>query len=211
MASSKPGAIHSKRCPRNAWQKSRTSLISCVRAVTHSNSRAPQPRPRSPPSRKSGITLTMPPTAGYSFGDVLLVPFPFTDQVGTKKRPAVVISSAGYNSAQRDLVIMAVTSQLRPSGALGEALGGQLAGRRSAQTLGHQTRHHYHRADTRYPSPWPAYDRGSAVTQKRHLQNRRLTADPGNGQDTAFSKPLTFHFCAEFSYPGNSRGAWRNQ
>jgi len=64
----------------------------------------------------------MPPTTGYSFGDVLLVPFPFTDQVGTKKRPAVIISSAAYNNAQRDLVIMAVTSQLRLSGALGETL-----------------------------------------------------------------------------------------
>ena len=64
----------------------------------------------------------MQPTTGYSFGDVVLVPFPFTDQAGTKKRPAVIISSAVYNTAQRDLVIMAVTSQLRPSGALGEAL-----------------------------------------------------------------------------------------
>jgi len=64
----------------------------------------------------------MPSTTGYSFGDVLLVPFPFTDQAGTKKRPAVIISSAAHNSAQRDLVIMAVTSQLRASGALGEAL-----------------------------------------------------------------------------------------
>ena len=72
----------------------------------------------------------MPPTTGYSFGDVVLVPFPFTDQAGTKKRPAVVISSDAYNSTQRDLVIMAVTSQLRPSGALGEALvtGWQAAG-----------------------------------------------------------------------------------
>ena len=63
----------------------------------------------------------MPPTTGYSFGDVVLVPFPFTNQAGMKKRPAVVISGAAYNSAQRDLIIMAVTSQLRPSGALGEA------------------------------------------------------------------------------------------
>jgi mRNA interferase MazF len=30
---------------------------------------------------------------GYNFGDVLLVPFPFTDQTDTKQRPAVVISS----------------------------------------------------------------------------------------------------------------------
>ncbi len=64
----------------------------------------------------------MPTTTVYNFGDVILVSFPFTDQVGTKKRPAVIISSAAYNNARRDLVIMAVTSQLRPSGDLGEAL-----------------------------------------------------------------------------------------
>jgi mRNA interferase MazF len=28
----------------------------------------------------------------YSSGDVVLVPFPFTDQSGAKKRPAVVVS-----------------------------------------------------------------------------------------------------------------------
>ncbi len=44
-----------------------------------------------------------------SFGDVVLVPFPFTDQSGTKKRPAVVVSSSAYNSARRDLIIMAIT------------------------------------------------------------------------------------------------------
>jgi len=42
----------------------------------------------------------MPPTTGYSFGDVVLVPFPFTDQSGFKKRPAVVVSSTEYQ-AQR--------------------------------------------------------------------------------------------------------------
>ena len=52
----------------------------------------------------------MPPTTGYSFGDVVLVPFPFTDQSGTKKRPAVVVSSAAYQAQRRDLVIMAVTT-----------------------------------------------------------------------------------------------------
>ena len=29
----------------------------------------------------------------YNFGDILLVPFPFTDQTTTKKRPTIVISS----------------------------------------------------------------------------------------------------------------------
>jgi len=56
----------------------------------------------------------MPPTTGYSFGDVVLVPFPFTDQSGLKKRPAVVVSSADYNARRPDLVIMAITSQIRP-------------------------------------------------------------------------------------------------
>jgi len=51
----------------------------------------------------------------YSFGDVILVPFPFTDQTGTKKRPAVIVSNAVYNQERRDVVIMAITSQVRPA------------------------------------------------------------------------------------------------
>lgn len=58
----------------------------------------------------------------FEFGDVVLVPFPFTDQSATKKRPAVVISSQAYNAARPDLVIMAVTSQLRPTNAFGEVV-----------------------------------------------------------------------------------------
>ena len=62
----------------------------------------------------------MPPTTGYSFGDVVLVPFPFTDQSGLKKRPAVIVSSAAYHAQRRDLVIMAITSQIRPHPAFAE-------------------------------------------------------------------------------------------
>jgi mRNA interferase MazF len=62
----------------------------------------------------------MPPTTGYSFGDVVLVPFPFTDQSGIKRRPAVIVSSAEYQVQRRDLVVMAVTSQIRPRPAFGE-------------------------------------------------------------------------------------------
>lgn len=50
----------------------------------------------------------------FEFGDVVLVPFPFTDQSQAKKRPAVVVSSAAYNAARPDVIVMAVTSQLRP-------------------------------------------------------------------------------------------------
>lgn len=58
----------------------------------------------------------------HSFGEVVLVPFPFTDQSGAKKRPAVVVSSSGYNANRRDLVIMAITSQVRQPPGFGEAL-----------------------------------------------------------------------------------------
>ncbi len=58
---------------------------------------------------------------GYEFGDVVLVPSPFTDQSTTKRRPAVVVSSDAYHRERPDLIILAVTSQVRPQAALGEA------------------------------------------------------------------------------------------
>ena len=39
-----------------------------------------------------------------------------------KKRPAVVVSSHGYNTHRRDIVIMAITSQLRTPLGFGEAV-----------------------------------------------------------------------------------------
>ena len=53
-------------------------------------------------------------TTDFEFGDVVLVPFPFTDQTTTKKRPAVVVSSDGYHRDRPDVILMAVTSQVRP-------------------------------------------------------------------------------------------------
>jgi len=58
----------------------------------------------------------------FEFGDIILVPFPFTDQSTTKKRPAVVISSAVYNTERPDLIIMAVTSQIKPARVIGEVI-----------------------------------------------------------------------------------------
>jgi mRNA interferase MazF len=57
----------------------------------------------------------------YEFGTIILVPFPFTDQSTSKKRPAVIVSNRAYNAARPDRVVMAVTSQLRALPALGEA------------------------------------------------------------------------------------------
>ena len=57
---------------------------------------------------------------GYEFGDLILVPFPFTDQSATKRRPAVVVSSAAYHRTRPDLLIMAVTSQQPSTLSVGE-------------------------------------------------------------------------------------------
>jgi mRNA interferase MazF len=56
----------------------------------------------------------------YEFGDLVLVPFPFTDQSALKRRPAVVISSYAYHQARPDLLIMAVTSQQPSTLSVGE-------------------------------------------------------------------------------------------
>jgi mRNA interferase MazF len=56
----------------------------------------------------------------FEFGNVILVPFPFTSQSAAKRRPAVVVSNRAYNGARPDVVVMAITSQLRPIAGPGE-------------------------------------------------------------------------------------------
>lgn len=56
----------------------------------------------------------------FEFGDVVLVPFPFTSQAASKKRPAVVVSAGAYNAAKPDVILMAITSQLRAQAVFGE-------------------------------------------------------------------------------------------
>ena len=52
-------------------------------------------------------------TMTYRRGDVVLVPFPFTDLRGSKQRPAVVVSTDNYNQTTNDLILAQVTSNLR--------------------------------------------------------------------------------------------------
>jgi mRNA interferase MazF len=54
----------------------------------------------------------MPSTISYKRGEVVLVPFPFTDLSTTKQRPALVISSDSFNATHPDLIVVAITSQV---------------------------------------------------------------------------------------------------
>ncbi len=56
----------------------------------------------------------------YERGNIILVPFPFSDQSTTKKRPAVVISSDDYNENSPDIIIMAITSRIEQAFYMGE-------------------------------------------------------------------------------------------
>lgn len=48
---------------------------------------------------------------GYKRGDIVLVPFPFTDFSTLKQRPALVISSEVFNRSREDVILVAITSQ----------------------------------------------------------------------------------------------------
>jgi mRNA-degrading endonuclease toxin of MazEF toxin-antitoxin module len=59
----------------------------------------------------------------FEFG--VLVPFPFADRTAVNQRPAVVVGNANYNRLEPDLVLMAVTSQLRAAAAFGGVRGAE--------------------------------------------------------------------------------------
>lgn len=47
----------------------------------------------------------------YRRGDLVLVPFPFTDLTTIKRRPAIIVSPDQFHQKSEDLVLVAVTSQ----------------------------------------------------------------------------------------------------
>jgi mRNA interferase MazF len=48
----------------------------------------------------------------FQRGEVVLVPFPFSDLTTTKVRPAVVISGSLYHATEPDLLLAALTSRV---------------------------------------------------------------------------------------------------
>ncbi|MDD3265290.1 MAG: type II toxin-antitoxin system PemK/MazF family toxin [Dehalococcoidales bacterium] len=52
------------------------------------------------------------PMTGFNRGDVVLVEFVFSDKAGTKRRPALIISSDYYNRGRQEIIIAAITSRV---------------------------------------------------------------------------------------------------
>jgi len=48
----------------------------------------------------------------FQRGDIVLIPFPFTDLTATKTRPAVVVSSDTYQNHRSELLLAYVSSQI---------------------------------------------------------------------------------------------------
>jgi mRNA interferase MazF len=46
----------------------------------------------------------------FERGDVVLVPFPFTDLTTHKQQPALVISSNDFNARSADIILVGITS-----------------------------------------------------------------------------------------------------
>jgi len=51
-------------------------------------------------------------TTPYNRGDVVLVPFPFTNLRASSRRPALIMSSDAYNHATDDVIIVQITSKV---------------------------------------------------------------------------------------------------
>jgi len=52
----------------------------------------------------------------YKRGEIVLIPVPFSDLSSIKKRPVLVISNSSHNSANRDMIVVAITSNLKQGG-----------------------------------------------------------------------------------------------
>lgn len=48
----------------------------------------------------------------YKHGDIVLVNFGFSEGIGFKKRPALVVSSEAYHTERQEVVILAITSNV---------------------------------------------------------------------------------------------------
>jgi mRNA interferase MazF len=52
----------------------------------------------------------------YKRGEIVLIPFPFSDLSYTKRRPVLVISKTAHNYSSSDMIVVAITSNLIQNG-----------------------------------------------------------------------------------------------
>ena len=50
---------------------------------------------------------------GFSRGDSVLIAYLFSDELGAKRRPAVIVSTGEYQNARQEVVVAAITSNVR--------------------------------------------------------------------------------------------------
>jgi len=55
----------------------------------------------------------LPSTTTYERGQVIVVNVPFSDQSGTKPRPALVVSAESFRAGLPDLIVCPISSQSR--------------------------------------------------------------------------------------------------
>jgi len=51
----------------------------------------------------------------YKQGEIITIPFPFTDLTIVKQRPALIISKNQYNEKTEDIIVCGITSNLKNS------------------------------------------------------------------------------------------------
>ncbi|WP_394234121.1 type II toxin-antitoxin system PemK/MazF family toxin [Niallia oryzisoli] len=49
----------------------------------------------------------------YKQGEIVLIPVPFSNLTNNKQRPVLIISNDYYNNMTEDIVVVAITSQLK--------------------------------------------------------------------------------------------------
>ena len=49
----------------------------------------------------------------YEQGEIVLIPFPFTDLTTKKKRPVIVLSNKEYNERIEDFIVCGITSNIK--------------------------------------------------------------------------------------------------
>lgn len=48
----------------------------------------------------------------YKQGDIVVVDFGFSEGIGSKKRPALIISSADYHKSRQEVIVVAITGNI---------------------------------------------------------------------------------------------------